>query len=134
MALARCPSRSRKRGENRFLKVLRRPAGGIARGEKNPARPQQRRCRAHQPAIVPRRAEHAGLLGLRKGRRVQQDQVETASFFVQAPKPVECVPEDEIVSGRIKLIEREIAPAPIQVLFRQVKAGDPGAGASGAVV
>ena len=68
------------------------------------------------------------LLRLRKRRRVEHHGVERAAFLRQPPQPVERVAVNEIVRRRVEAVQREVAPAPFEIFFREIEARRPRAG------
>ncbi len=85
---------------------------------------EQRQRGGHQPAVILFRLERAALLRLREGGRIEDDQVEHPAFFREPPQPIERVAVNEIVRRRVKSVQLEIAPAPSEIFFGKVQAGD----------
>ena len=63
-----------------------------------------------------------------KRRRIEHDAVEPPLLFCQAAQPREDVAINEIVPGRIELVEREIPFAPFEIFFGKIKTGRARAG------
>src|SRR5258705_9061189 len=63
---------------------------------------------------------------MRKGWRIKNDNVEPPALFPKAAQPSENVAINEVVRFAVEAIKREIAPAPFQIFFRKIDAGDAG--------
>ena len=125
MPLQNFPLRAANRRVHVREKIFRRPVRRVRRSEQNPARLHQRQRGGDEPAVIFFRAERAVLLRLRKRRRVKHDGVERAAFLRQPPQPVECVAVNEIMRRRVEAVPREIAFAPFEIFFREIKARRP---------
>src|SRR5439155_20125820 len=84
---------------------------------------EQRQRERHQFAEILLRLKHAVLLRLRKGRRIERDQVELPSFLCQTPQPIENIARDEGVVRHAQAVEREIALAPFEIFSGKIEAG-----------
>src|SRR6202034_3718952 len=116
------------RGGEAFQEFLRRKSSRVGRGKQYPAALQQWHCGGGERAIILFRLENTALLGAGKCRRVENYHVKQTFLSGKSAQPVEHVPENEIVHCQINCVEREVATAPIQVIFRKVQACDPIAG------
>ena len=99
------------------------PIGGVGRGEEYAAGFDQRQRGHREAAVIVFGAENPRLLGLREGRRIEQDQVEASPFALHAPKPIPGVAINEIVRRRIDPVQGEVAATPFEVLFREIETG-----------
>src|SRR5665213_191534 len=103
-------------------------AGGIAGSQDRSAPFQEGQGGGQQNAIILRGPENAVFFGVGKSRRVQNDEVKQPLLFGQPAQPIEGVPKDEVVLRRLQLVERKIVPAPVEIFFGKVEAGDMRAG------
>src|SRR2546428_7513828 len=54
---------------------------------------------------------------------IRQPPKSTLFPYTPSFRSVECLAVDEIVSGGIESVQCEVAPAPLQIFFREIKAG-----------
>ena len=107
---------------------FRRQSGRVGGGKQDPLGFEQKQRAGHEFTEILLRLKHAVLLRLRKGRRIERDQVELPSLLCQTPQPIENIAGNEGVGGRVQAVEREIAFAPFEIFSGKVEAGRARAG------
>ena len=105
-----------------YQKFFRRPTRGIGRGKKNSPIMQQWQGRRNKFAVISLGLKHSGLFRLRKGRRIKQDHIERPLLFAQPAQPIEGIAIDELMLGRIDIVQRKIASAELEIFFRKIDA------------
>ena len=120
----------RDRGSDGFEEIFRGEFGCVCGGEQDSVGAKEREDGGDKSAVVLFGLENTGLR-MRKGGRVEENQVEEAGFFCEARSPIEEIAEDEIVRGGIEVVKGEVALAPIEIFFGEVETGGAGAGERG---
>src|SRR5262245_60484355 len=105
-----------------FHKILRSPADGVCGTKQNSIGLQYLQCRRDELPEIFLDLKPAARFRLRKSRWIENDRVKRPPLLRQALQPIESVTVNEVVPRRIQPVEDEVAPAPLEVFLRKIKA------------
>ena len=123
MALLDFPPGSMDCPLNHGEKIGLGPVGGVGGGEQHTAKLEDGQRGGHEAAVIFFGTEGPVFLGLGKRGRIEHHGVERAALFGEPPQPVEGIAVNEIVRRRVEPVQGEVAPAPFEIFFGEVKAG-----------